>query len=206
MLHLSTIDESVHHTLLSLMEKDYLRDFALVGGTSLALRYGHRNSIDIDLFSPVQFDGEILRMTLEIDYKNFDFTGSNKYMMFCYINQAKTDFVFHPHHLLKPFDTIDGIRMFSIEDVAAMKLQAVTQRGSKKDFYDVWQLLQIMTAQQLIKIYAAKYTDSQVWMLLNSLIYFTDAEQQAPPKIFINNLSWDKVKKTIIKAFKSIAI
>jgi predicted nucleotidyltransferase component of viral defense system len=145
-------------------------------------------------------------MTLEIDYKNFDFTGSNKYMMFCYINQAKTDFVFHPHHLLKPFDTIDGIRMFSIEDVAAMKLQAVTQRGSKKDFYDVWQLLQIMTAQQLIKIYAAKYTDSQVWMLLNSLIYFTDAEQQAPPKIFINNLSWDKVKKTIIKAFKSIAI
>jgi sensor domain CHASE-containing protein len=57
MLHLSTIDESVHHTLLSLMEKDYLRDFALVGGTSLALRYGHRNSIDIDLFSPVQFDG-----------------------------------------------------------------------------------------------------------------------------------------------------
>ncbi len=206
MLHLSTIDESVHHTLLSLMGKDYLRDFALVGGTSLALRYGHRNSIDIDLFSPIKFDGEILRMTLEIDYKNFDFTGSNKYMMFCYINQVKTDFVLHPHHLLKPIEVIDGIRMFSIEDVTAMKLQAVTQRGSKKDFYDVWQLLQVMTAQQLIEIYAAKYSESQVWMLLNSLLYFTDAEQQEPPKILINNLTWDKVKKTIIKAFKNITI
>ncbi len=206
MLHLNTIDESVHHTLLSLMGKDYLRDFALVGGTSLALRYGHRNSIDIDLFSPIKFDGEILRMTLEIDYKSFDFTGSNKYMMFCYINQVKTDFILHPHRLLKQIEVIDNIRMFSIEDVTAMKLQAVTQRGSKKDFYDVWQLLQVMTAQKLIEIYAAKYTESQVWMLLNSLLYFIDAEQQAPPEIFINNLTWDKVKKTIIKAFKNVTI
>lgn len=206
MLHLSTIDESVHHILLSLMEKDYLRDFALVGGTSLALRYGHRNSIDIDLFSPIKFNAEFLSMTLEIDYKNFDFSGSNKYMMFCYINQVKTDFVFHPYQLLKPIDVIDGIRMFSIEDVTAMKLQAVTQRGSKKDFYDIWQLLQIMTAKQLIDIYAAKYTESQVWMLLNSLIYFVDAEKQAQPKIFINKLSWDTVKKTIVKAFKNITL
>lgn len=206
MLHLNTIDESVHHTLLSLMGKDYLRDFALVGGTSLALRYGHRNSIDIDLFSPIKFDGEILRMTLEIEYKNFNFSGSNKYMMFCYINEVKTDFILHPHRLLKPIEVIDDIRMFSIEDVTAMKLQAVTQRGSKKDFYDVWQLLQVMTAQQLIEIYAAKYTESQVWMLLNSLLYFIDAEQQAPPEIFINNLTWDKVKKTIIKAFENITI
>ncbi len=70
MLHLSTINGSAYHTLLSLMEKDYLSDFALVGDTSLALRYGHRNSIDIDLFSPIEFNGEILKMTLEIDYEN----------------------------------------------------------------------------------------------------------------------------------------
>ncbi len=73
-------------------------------------------------------------MTLEIEHENFDFSGSNKYMMFCYINQVKKDFVFHPHHLLKPIEVIDNIRMFSIEDITTMKLQAVTQRGSKKDF------------------------------------------------------------------------
>lgn len=206
MLHLNTINSATYETLLSLFEKDYLDGFSLAGGTSLALRFGHRNSIDLDLFSTSSFDPMLLRNILQADYPDLIFSGNNKYMLFCNINSIKVDFVFHPYALLSPFETIETIRLFSLKDVIAMKLQAITQRGSKKDFYDLWQLLQIMDAKELTEIYAKKYGEGQVWMMLTSVTYFTDAEQQADPKIFIKNLGWKEVKATITKAFKDFKL
>lgn len=204
MLHLNTIDEVMHHTLVSLLNQDYLQSFALAGGTSLALRFGHRKSVDLDFFSLTKFDPVLQNELLKTDYPNTVFSGNNKYMLFCNINGVKTDFVHHPYPLLQPFETINDVRLFSLPDVTAMKLQAITQRGSKKDFYDLWQLLQIMNVKELIEIYSSKYGAEQTWMLITSATYFEDAENQTDPVLFNNKLTWEKAKETIRKAFKNV--
>ena len=149
MLHLNTIDETMHKVLLSLLGKKYLSDFSLVGGTSLSLRYGHRKSIDLDLFSSKEFDPATLDELIKIDYPDYVYRGNNRYMLFCNIGPVKTDIIYHPFELLSPVETIDSIRMFSIEDVAAMKLFAICKRGTRKDFYDLWMLVQHFTPAQL---------------------------------------------------------
>jgi predicted nucleotidyltransferase component of viral defense system len=206
MLHLNTIDSNTHATLLSLLEKDYLDKFSLAGGTSLALRFGHRNSIDLDFFSIESFDPLLLRNILQADYPDLIFSGNNKYMLFCTINSIKVDFVYHPYPLIEPSEIIENIRLFSLKDVVAMKFQAITQRGSKKDFYDLWQLLQLMQPEELIKIYADKYGEQQIWMMLTSVTYFYDAEEQPEPKIFVKDLNWREVKTTIKNAFTGIKL
>ncbi len=143
MLHLNTINDVTHKTLLELQSKDYLKEFALVGGTNLSLRYGHRKSIDLDLFSVKTFDSVKLSDLLQIDF-DYTYRSNNKHMLFGFINNVKVDWVHHPFALLHPIETIDKIRFFSVDDVSAMKLFSVTKRGSKKDFYDIFQLSQIL--------------------------------------------------------------
>lgn len=80
-----------------------------------------------------------------------------------------------------------------------MKIAAVTQRGSKKDFIDLYFLLQSYTLQEILNFYETKITDCNVWLALRSLAYFEDAESQPMPKMFID-VSWEKVKISVQKA------
>lgn len=83
-------------------------------------------------------------------------------MLFCNIGPIKSDIVYHPFELLNPVEILDGIRMFSIEDVAAMKLFAICKRGTRKDFYDVWALLQHFDANQLADYFVEKYGEDKL--------------------------------------------
>lgn len=202
MLHLNTIEPATHETLLSLLNTNDLADFSLVGGTSLSLRYGHRKSIDLDLFSTIEFIPGDIADILQLTYKDqYFYRGNNKYMLFCNIGPVKTDFVYHPFELLSPAEIINGIRMFSIEDVAAMKQFAVCKRGTRKDFYDIWALLQHFSPADLIGFFIKKYGEEKVIFLAKSLLYFEEADLSEQPEILIKGLTWEKVKKTVQKAF-----
>ena len=96
MLHLNTIDETVHRVLLSLLSKKYLNDFSLVGRTSLSIRYGHRKSVDIYLFSPSPFEPSLVDGLLKTDYSDCVYRGNNGYQFFCDIGPVKTDIIHHP--------------------------------------------------------------------------------------------------------------
>ncbi len=204
MLHLNTIDETTKQTLLSLLNKNYLTDFALVGGTSLSLRFGHRKSIDIDLFSTKEFEPLVLDELLKADYPEYVYRGNNKYMLFCNIASVKADIIFHPFLLLKPVEAIEGIRMFSVEDIAAMKLFAICKRGTRKDFYDVCVLLQHFKPPELFDLFIEKYGVDKLIFLKKSLIYFDDAEESDQPEVLIKNLSWETVKKTVYNSFAEL--
>lgn len=200
MLHLNTIEGRVYETLSSFHTKDYLDDFALVGGTNLSLRYGHRKSIDLDMFSIKPFDPTKLDDLLTIDF-SYQYRSNNKYMLFSYINDIKVDWVHHPFDLLKPIEIINGFRLFSIDDVSAMKLFAVTKRGSKKDFFDIYKLCEELGREKLFKNFADKYGEEKIWMMNLSLIYFEDAEKEEDPEILEKSLSWEKVKKYMLAHF-----
>jgi predicted nucleotidyltransferase component of viral defense system len=204
MLHLNTIDIATHQVLLSLLGKEYLKEFSLAGGTSLSLRYGHRKSIDIDLFSTKEFEPALLDELIKVDYPEYAYRGNNRYMLFCNIASVKSDIIYHPFEFISPIETLDNIRMFSVEDVAAMKLFAICKRGTRKDFYDVWMLLQHFTPYKLAGFFVEKYGEDKLIFLRKSIVYFEEADISEQPEILIKNLDWEKVKKEIYKAFVNL--
>lgn len=199
MLHLNTIDSVVQSTLQSLFSKPYLNNFALAGGTSLALQYGHRKSIDIDLFAYENVEMSEIALQLENDYVDFKLVKVTRSFIFCFINGVKADFVKHSNNLvIKPFVVEEGIMMFSAEDIGAMKLGAISGRGVKKNFYDLYILLQHFSLSDLLAWHDKKFKSDSSWMALRSLQYFVDADESPIPELIIDFPTWKKIKKFII--------
>lgn len=101
-------------------------------------------------------------------------------------------------------DTIagDGYVLASDKDIAAMKVNAIIGRGTRKDFIDLYALLQHYSLQDIMAFYQQKYPEFSEYRALLSMTYFDDAEQQDMPKMFIDT-PWDEMKKTIVKAVKA---
>lgn len=93
--------------------------------------------------------------------------------------------------------------MLEIRDIAPMKLKAVTQRGSKKDFYDIYYLLDYLTIQQMLELFSLKFRQFEIFHVLKSLNYFDDAEKYPDPVLFDKTVTWNKVKSKIQSAIKS---
>ena len=134
------------------MSLPFLQPFSLVGGTALSLRYGHRSSIDLDLFFHQRFDQPQIVHELELVFRDkFVYKQQHtQFGIFCFIEDVKVDFVYFPHLPIKEIETIDHIRFYSDADITAMKIQAIPGRGKKKDFWDLLELLQHYSLQQIM--------------------------------------------------------
>ena len=96
--------------------------------------------------------------------------------------------------------TTQGVRLLDIRDIAPMKLNAVTQRGSKKDFYGIYFLLKKITLDEMLTAYAAKFQIQNMFQVLKSLTYFADADEFNEPIVFDKRTNWEQIKKVISKA------
>jgi predicted nucleotidyltransferase component of viral defense system len=181
-----------------------LKHFYLVGGTCLALRYGHRTSVDLDLFSPQPFDNVALIKAIEAQFPGLSYrSDSNPIGVFCFIDQVKIDFVRHEYFKLidQPVEE-DNIRMFANKDIIAMKVFAVLKRASKKDFWDIAELLQHYSPQDFVSFYKEKYPGNQVAISIPYAIsYFADAEASDEP-VSLKGQTWESVKSFIQKAVR----
>lgn len=173
-----------------------LASFALVGGTNLSLRFGHRKSIDIDLFTNEPFNTEAVYNQLASKFSNIVLASQSETMLFVYINEVKTDLVLLPYPYLQPVEEIQGLRLVSVPDIAAMKLSAIARRGVKKDFWDIAELLDEYSVEELIAFYKEKYSSHDIFHLLRSLVYFEDAETQVDPNP-LKKMTWKQVKKKV---------
>ncbi|MEQ1746206.1 MAG: nucleotidyl transferase AbiEii/AbiGii toxin family protein [Saprospiraceae bacterium] len=202
MLQYRTVAEKTVGLLNRLMQTTELADFALAGGTSLALQLGHRESYDLDLFSRIEFSTDELFFFLE---KNFEanLISKSRQILVAMIDDIKVDCVYHPYHYKHPLVEVEGFRLVHIEDVAAMKISAIAGRGRKRDFYDLYFLLQQFTLPQLLDFYAEKYGESSLFHALRSLTYFEDAEADADPVLF-EKLDWITVKRRIAQAVAAV--
>lgn len=192
MLHTEAVPETLLALLRRLMAIRELHAFYLVGGTSLALRLGHRESIDLDLFTHEPFDARGLSDYLNQD-QGMNEAASRTNTVTGLIDGMCVDCIAHRYPLLSPVEVIDGIRMASLEDVAAMKLNAVANRGSKKDFWDLAYLLSRFTRDDLLDCYARKYPRDNLWNVERSLVYFDDAETEPDPRD-LKGRSWEEIK------------
>jgi hypothetical protein len=179
-----------------------LMPFALVGGTALSLRYGHRSSIDLDLFSHVKFDHLPILTDLENRFHQaFEYKQQHTHFgIFCFIDDIKVDIVHFPHLLISTIEEENNIRMYGNPDIAAMKIQAILGRGEKKDFWDLFELLQSYSLQQMIDWHKQKYPNQMLAISIpHAITYFVDAEQTQNPVSF-KNQTWESVKKGISRA------
>jgi predicted nucleotidyltransferase component of viral defense system len=175
-----------------------LSGFSLVGGTALALRYGHRISVDLDLFSSEDFDIDLIINVLSENFLTFQIHSTNKFGIFGYINDIKVDFVkYHYFPVIAPVEKEDDIRILSDNDLIAMKVNAILRRGVKKDFWDIAELMKHYTIENFIDYYTQKYPNQrQLVSISRALIYFDDAEKTENP-VCLKGRTWEDVKKII---------
>lgn len=161
-----------------------LNNFFLVGGTALALQIGHRNSIDIDLFTQSGFEADSIVDQLKDSY-TLRITLARNGALLAVINGIKTDFVRHNYPLLHPPIQAEGIRFTGLKDIAAMKIHAIIQSGKRlKDFIDIYYLLEHFSMKQMLTFFTAKYTYSNEMIALKALNYFDDIDPDMdPPKL-----------------------
>jgi predicted nucleotidyltransferase component of viral defense system len=181
------------------MEIESLKPFALVGGTALSLKYGHRISIDLDLFYNQKFDNKTIANALSESFgPAFDYKPQHEYFgIFCYISGVKTDLVHYPHPLIQPIEEKEGVRMYSDADLIAMKIQAILGRGRRKDFYDLYELLQHYELNRIIDWHRQKFPNQMLAISIpHAMTYFTDADDDASPKS-LKGMSWEEVKSGI---------
>ena len=195
MLQYRTIDDEILELLKTLQTVPELHNMRLVGGTALALQIGHRKSVDIDLFGKLKVDkyklSEILNSLGSI--KTLQNSGSiNIYL----INNIKVDIVNYPYAWLnEPIET-KNIKLAGLPDIAAMKFSAITGRGTKKDFIDLYFLLNRYSLTEIFSFYNNKFPDGSELLVLKSLLYFDDAEGDDMPIMF-KNIEWPAIKSYI---------
>jgi predicted nucleotidyltransferase len=197
MLYYETVDLETLVLLQKLQDLPIFKEMRLVGGTSLALQIGHRKSIDIDLFGKLSVEYEELVDEIKTVGHVIQLNNSKNIHGFL-INNIKVDIVNYEYNWLRDKITYDNIHLASIEDIAAMKLNAIIGRGSKKDFIDLYYILNNYTLSELMAFYDRKYLDGSRFLVLKSLVYFEDAETEVMPFMF-NNISWQNVKAQISK-------
>jgi predicted nucleotidyltransferase component of viral defense system len=197
-------------TQLRLLEKlsnqPFINDFYLAGGTGLALNIGHRKSLDFDFFIPGDFDTSVIINKL-IQIGTYQRENEEKNTINGTLDGVRISFFGYLYDIIDDFITFNKIKLAGLKDIAAMKLEAIAGRGSKKDFVDMFFLLRQYTLEEIFKFHANKYGIglSNQYHLLKSLVYFADAESEAMP-VMMKPLNWDDVKKQIISCARRFRI
>lgn len=196
MLQLQTVAPDTLELLKTIVSKPEMKGFRLVGGTALALQYGHRQSVDLDFFgSPLASQEDTIDMLSSLG--NITIHNRTDKILQVVLRGIKVDVIDYSRYgWIDPPVVDDGIVLASPRDIAAMKINAIEGRGSRKDFVDIYMLLQHYTLGELLEFYSMKYPNYSIFRALLSLTYFDDAETQAMPKMFIPQ-TWEEIKAYI---------
>lgn len=184
------------------VKPSFLANFYLSGGTALSLQLGHRESEDLDFFSQSPFDPRLVQTELEKMGHLSDLELSENTLN-GYLDGVKLQFLGYPYPLLEPLVDYGRIKLSSLLDIACTKLQTVGMRGNKKDFVDMYILLQKYPLLDLLNKMREKYQNSEYNLphIFKSLVYFADAENQAMPRLH-TTIKWRTVKTRMIEEVK----
>ncbi len=172
-------------------------DFYLAGGTALALLEGHRISEDLDLFSPSFDDPEAVQRTLGDVHPGAVTTSMSSRTLYLQIDGTIVSLFGYSYPLVAPLlQPDDSVLPFaSREDIAAMKAAAITSRGSRKDFIDLWLLItRHWPLSDCLELFRQKFTTRDIGHVVRSLTYFDDADEEPPLRMLVD-IEWDSVKR-----------
>ncbi len=199
MLHCETVLTSTLDLLKTLQAHSELKDMRLVGGTALALQMGHRASVDIDLFG--NFDGKqsFRKILSELGHRVEGVESGEVQSLL--VDDIKVDLVNYQYPWISSPVAESGVVLAGSDDIAAMKLSAVANRGKKKDFIDIAFLLNRYSLLEMFNLYKRKFAVSEISFALRGLTYFDDAEDDPMPKMFVP-VKWEEIKAKIGEAVR----
>lgn len=204
-LHVNILPKEQKKLFDFLSSQQWLSKFYLAGGTSLALRIGHRESVDFDFFTLDDFDTKQLIDILS-GLGKFELLIEDKNTLYAMLNEVKISFFKYKYPLLKPVFKHRYFQIADVFDVGLMKLEAISGRGAKKDFIDLFFILKQFSLLELLLNYEDKYgvAINNHYHLMKSLLYFEDADKERTPVMF-QKVKWEEVKKAITIEVKKLA-
>lgn len=197
MLQTQTVEPATLELLKKLQQEPLLATFNLVGGTALALRVGHRKSVDLDLFTREEFDLEEVKSML-IEKYDLKVSFERQQTLKGFIGGVMIDCIrFNYPHLQAP-DKIDGVRLESIPDIIAMKLSAIAQNGTRiKDFIDIATLSTKYSFDEMLQFYADKFSNANIVMPAKALTYFDEINFDESVVMTSGKFDWKNVAKRL---------
>ncbi len=176
-----------------------LEGFYLAGDTGLALQFGHRLSLDLDFFAPEHFDEEALLQRIQT-LTGFALVAKAPYTLRATVGGTKISFLGYAYPLLAPTSSFEEVTVADPHDIACMKVSALSDRGAKRDFVDVYVCAQHDGLKEILRLFARKFAQANYSMvhILKPLTYFTDAEKDPMPHMPVP-LEWNKVKQFFVE-------
>ncbi len=175
-------------------------DFYLAGGTALAMQIGHRVSYDLDFFSSVNPLGQVERAVLVGQLQclpSVIIKRESAEQLYTTIMGVEASFIFQHHPLLRPTIEVTGVHLAQPIDIGLMKLSAIKDRGTRRDFIDLYCLKDSAPFETLFQLLPQKYFDRPDFTvhLAYALQYFNDAETDTRELRTLKRISWSAVKK-----------
>jgi len=213
MLYYNTVSQELLNTLTALMAAKPFAEFRLVGGTALSLYYGHRKSVDIDLFTDAPYGSINFRVINSFLRKNFPYVDPANWeepgMGISYFIGNDKDAcikldLFYTEKFLDDPVTIDDIRMASAGDIIAMKMDVVQRGGRKKDFWDIHELTKDYSITQMLDLHKLRYPFTHgPEQLKNNFADFSRADEDFEP-VCLKGKHWELIKLDLIDLIKEI--
>jgi len=210
-LYLNTVSISLLEVLTQLMQMEDFNPFRLVGGTALSLQLGHRVSADIDLFTDSEYKSIDYTAIEHLLKKTFPcaemlYVGNDSFGKSCYIGKNKNEAIkldlFYTDSFIRPIIEKDFIRMASIEEIAAMKMEVIGRGGRKKDFWDIHELLDYLSLEQMLALHTERYPYSHSKeVLINKLVDFQFADDDFNP-VCLKGKYWELIKEDFCDLIK----
>ena len=201
MMHPEVLPRQSAEAISILKQMPFIGQFYLAGGTGLALRMGHRLSADFDFFSQKKFDEALILRELA-KTKSFSLEKRDTQTIIGTLKKTKIAFFYYPYPLLKKETEQDGVKTASVLDITCMKIEAISSRGTKRDFIDLYVAAKEVSLKELLIQFETKYSalNYNMMHIKKSLLYFDDAEDEPMPKM-LTPISWEEVKNFFKKSF-----
>lgn len=177
----------------------------LAGGTALALQLGHRMSVDLGFFTPEKFDENLVATELS-RLPAFKENQRAWATVLGWVGKTKFSIFHYPYKLIDKLLPFEGIRLIGKKDIAAMKIHAISDRGTRRDFIDVFMLTKEFTLDKMLDFYDEKYgsLDEKLFQLIKGLCYFKDADDDTMPRMLVP-VNWEEVKAFFRKETRLLA-
>lgn len=172
----------------------------------MSLQIGHRKSVDIDLFSSDPFEVDEILIFLQ---NNFDYYNQVRFKnsLLGSVGNIKLDIISHQYQWLQSAKKAEGVRMAGLQDIAAMKLNAIMGNGSRlKDYVDIAYLSSYFTLQEMLNFFEKKYPKNNSMMAFKSLSWFNDINFDVEISFVNKKMNWKKIHFRIIEMIQQPGI
>lgn len=175
--------------------------FYLAGGTAVYYYLNHRESIDLDFFTQKNFD--FLQQHLSVPGAMILYRDSKT--IHIEIKGVKVSFFHYPYPLIRPLNYLENIPVAHLEDILCMKVNAIINRGSRKDFIDVYFIMQFLEidAKRCIELFQEKFGPHNPLVIRKAMVYFADADRE-PELRMLKPVKWEEVKRFFIREFVGV--